>query len=340
MIVTLTANPSVDRTVDLGGPLVRGEVQRAVRVRTDPGGKGVNVARAIVGAGELAVAVLPSRPDDPLVLALRDANVPYRAVPVDGPVRVNVTITEPDGVTTKINDPGLALNGRTLDAMLVELARETAGARWAALSGSLPPGVPADWYATVVRALRGPRGQRSRSTPPVIRLLALVAAGPESAPDLLKPNAEELADLTGDATSPRSSTTCSPRPRRRRTLRRPRRPGRARDARRQGSRARERRGRLVRHAAAHRRPQHRRRGRLLARRLPPRRPRRCRCRRPSAARRRVRRRGRIAARLDRTAGPKTRSSGRRTRRGARRRPLDHTAVRPPADPARPPKRTP
>ena len=196
MIVTLTANPSVDRTIDLAGRLERGEVQRAVRVRTDPGGKGVNVARAIVGAGELAVAVLPSRHDDPLVLALRDANVPYRAVSVPGPVRVNVTITEPDGVTTKINDPGLALEASTLDAMLVELAREAAGARWAALSGSLPPGVPDDWYATVVRALRG-RGSSIAVDTSGAPLAALLAAGPESAPDLLKPNAEELAELTG-----------------------------------------------------------------------------------------------------------------------------------------------
>lgn len=196
MIVTLTANPSLDRTVGLAGPLVRGEVQRAIHVTTDPGGKGVNVARAIVGAGELAVAVLPSRPDDPLVLALRDANVPYRAVPVDGPVRVNLTVTEPDGVTTKINDPGLELEQRTLDAMLVELARETAGARWAALSGSLPPGAPVDWYATVVRTLRG-RGAAIAVDTSGEPLLALVAAGPDSAPDLLKPNAEELAELTG-----------------------------------------------------------------------------------------------------------------------------------------------
>jgi 1-phosphofructokinase len=196
MIVTLTANPSVDRTVDLGGQLVRGEVQRAVRVRTDPGGKGVNVARAIVCAGELAVAVLPSRHDDPLVLALRDANVPYRAVPVPGPVRVNVTITEPDGVTTKINDPGLALGAGTLEAMLAELAREAVGARWAALSGSLPPGVPADWYATVVRTLRG-RGTSIAVDTSGDPLAALLAAGPGSAPDLLKPNAEELAELTG-----------------------------------------------------------------------------------------------------------------------------------------------
>lgn len=196
MIVTLTANPSVDRTIELGGPLERGEVQRATRVSNDPGGKGVNVARAITAAGKLAVAVLPTRPDDPIVLALRDANVPYRAVPVTDAVRVNITIAEPDGTTTKINELGQVLSADALDALINELSREAVGARWAALSGSLPPSAPVDWYATVVRSLRG-RGCSIAVDTSGEPLSALIAAGRASAPDLLKPNAEELAELTG-----------------------------------------------------------------------------------------------------------------------------------------------
>ena len=72
MIVTLTANPSVDRTVLLGGLLLRGQVQRGAAVANDAGGKGVNVARAVAAAGRPAVAVLPGRHDDPLVMALRE----------------------------------------------------------------------------------------------------------------------------------------------------------------------------------------------------------------------------------------------------------------------------
>ena len=54
MIVTLTANPSLDRTVTLPGPLSRGQVQRALTTTSDPGGKGVNVARVATAAGALA----------------------------------------------------------------------------------------------------------------------------------------------------------------------------------------------------------------------------------------------------------------------------------------------
>ncbi len=66
MIVTVTPNPSIDRTVTLPAQLVRGAVHRVQSVSTEPGGKGVNVARALTLAGLDTVAVLPAartRPD-------------------------------------------------------------------------------------------------------------------------------------------------------------------------------------------------------------------------------------------------------------------------------------
>ena len=60
MIVTLTPNPSLDRTVALPGPLIRGGVNRLSGVVVEPGGKGVNVARVLASAGQPATAVLPA----------------------------------------------------------------------------------------------------------------------------------------------------------------------------------------------------------------------------------------------------------------------------------------
>ena len=198
MIVTLTANPSLDRTVTLPGPLSRGQVQRALTTTSDPGGKGVNVARVVTAAGRLAVAVLPGQHDDPLLLALRDVQVTHRPVPVAGRVRVNLTLTEPDGTTTKVNEPGLELDADVREALAAVLVREAAGARWAVLSGSLPPGVPVDWYAELVARLRttGARVALDTSGDP---LLATLADGVSALPDLVKPNGEELAELTGQA---------------------------------------------------------------------------------------------------------------------------------------------
>jgi 1-phosphofructokinase len=196
MIVTLTANPSLDRTVTLPAALERGRVQRALDVRDEPGGKGVNVARVVHAAGQVAVAVLPGSHDDPLVLALREAGVIHRPVPVLGRVRVNLTLAEPDGTTTKVNEAGLRLDAHVLASLGEALVREAAGARWAVLSGSLPPGVPAGWYAELVARLRGTGASVAVDTSGAA---LLAAVGPDAAalPQLVKPNGEELAELVG-----------------------------------------------------------------------------------------------------------------------------------------------
>lgn len=194
MIVTLTANPSLDRTVTLAAPLARGRVQRSVEVISEPGGKGVNVARVVAAGGQLAVAVLPGAADDRLVLALREIGLTHRAVHVDGHVRENLTLSEPDGTTTKVNAPGQPLGADVLERLAHVLLREARGARWAVLSGSLPPAVPVDWYADLVERLAatGAKVAVDTSGP---ALEAIFAAGVSRLPDLVKPNGEELATL-------------------------------------------------------------------------------------------------------------------------------------------------
>src|SRR6478752_4189118 len=117
MIVTVTPNPSIDRTVTLGTPLTRGAVHRVTSATTEPGGKGVNVARALSLAGLDAVALLPAAESDPIVAALHTSGVGFRCVTVTGVVRTNLAITESDGTTTKLNEPGAHLDESALRAL-------------------------------------------------------------------------------------------------------------------------------------------------------------------------------------------------------------------------------
>ena len=142
MIVTLTANPSLDRTVALPGPLLRGEVQRAISVRQESGGKGVNVSRALVASGLKTIAVLPGAEADPVLAGLRETDVPFAALPIGEPLRSNVALTEPGGVTTKINEPGPVLSGDQQEALISLLLDHARGAAWVVLAGSLHPGFP------------------------------------------------------------------------------------------------------------------------------------------------------------------------------------------------------
>ncbi|WP_125611891.1 1-phosphofructokinase family hexose kinase [Specibacter cremeus] len=201
MIVTLTPNPSLDRTIELAAPLARGEVQRAVTATGHPGGKGVNIVRALSAAGTTALALLPGDPGDAVVLALAAEHIPHHALPIGVPLRSNVAITEPDGTTTKVNEPGPALTPDQAQALLELCVAESDGASWLVLAGSLPPGAPDDFHARVIRAVRARHGAHSPKIA-VDSSGAPLAASLAAGPDLLKPNAEELAELTGISDGP------------------------------------------------------------------------------------------------------------------------------------------
>lgn len=196
MIVTVTPNPSVDRTVTLTTPLTRGAVHRIASVSTEPGGKGVNVANALTLAGLDAVAVLPAAADDPFVAALAASGVPHATVPISGAVRTNLAITETDGTTTKLNERGAALDQVSLTALTDAVLERAAAAQWVVLSGSLPPGAPDSWYADLVARL-APLPCKVAVDTSDAPLIALAAGFRQGAPDLIKPNAEELASMVG-----------------------------------------------------------------------------------------------------------------------------------------------
>ena len=196
MILTLTPNPSNDRTVTLAGPLERGAVQRLLSVTMQAGGKGVNISRAAMSAGLTTEAVFPARPDDPFVTELNSAGIACCPAPPAGDVRINLAITEPDGTTTKLNSPGATVSARHLDDLAATLLDRAAVASWVVLAGSLPPGAPDGWYAELVRSLRRTPARVAVDTSEG-PLAALVDALPEAAPDLMKPNGEELASFVG-----------------------------------------------------------------------------------------------------------------------------------------------
>ncbi len=199
MIVTLTANPSLDRAIALDEALRPGEVQAAASAREDAGGKGINVARVVAAAGVDAVAVLPLAEDDPFDAALRATRIATHRVPVTGHARANLTITDPDGVTTKLNLPGATLAPADAAAVIAAVVEASRGARWLVLAGSLPPGVGDDFYVDVVTAVRAAHGADAPRIAVDTSGAALTAVVERAHPDLIKPNDEELAELAGVA---------------------------------------------------------------------------------------------------------------------------------------------
>ena len=209
MIVTITPNPSIDRTLQLPA-LRRGEVIRVSGVSSEAGGKGINVSRSLATMGVTTVAIAPAstatraRLDD-----LLGGSTPLRTVPIAGDIRVNLTLVEPDGTVTKVNEPGPSLDATAAARLLEDVvaavldilaadgdttARPAAASdvdRWVVCCGSLPPGLSDRFYAEVAACVPG----KVRVAVDADRAALRAVAG--SAIGLLKPNHAELEELVG-----------------------------------------------------------------------------------------------------------------------------------------------
>ncbi|WP_240962237.1 1-phosphofructokinase family hexose kinase [Sphingobium sp. TB-6] len=193
-VFTVTLNPAIDQTVMLDR-LVPGEVHRACSIRQDAGGKGINAASCLAD-WDVPVTVLGllgganAAPFDVLFAA---KSIIDRCQRHAGSTRVNLKLVDPHG-TTDINMDGVAATGASIDAVIATLDEQVGAGDLVILSGSLPPGCPADIYASLTAMLqrRGATILLDSSGPALRHALA----GPVL-PTVLKPNLHELAEWHG-----------------------------------------------------------------------------------------------------------------------------------------------
>jgi 1-phosphofructokinase len=167
---------------------------RAQAVRVDPGGKGINVSRALAthGLPTRAVVTVGGAEGEHLVTLLRGTGIDVVPVPIGGAIRSNITVVEPDGTTTKFNEPGAELTAEELNSVFDAVQRAVESADWLVASGSLPPGTPPEVYADLVRSLAGSGIRVAIDTSGPALSASLTAE-----PTLVKPNRDELAEAAG-----------------------------------------------------------------------------------------------------------------------------------------------
>ncbi|MFF8651079.1 1-phosphofructokinase family hexose kinase [Streptomyces griseoluteus] len=195
MILTVTLNTALDITYRVTSLRPHAE-HRVSEVVERPGGKGVNVARVLAALGYAVTVTGFAGGPTGQVLRERLAAAPGitdALVPVGGPTRRTVAVVdELTGDTTQLNEPGPHIGVTEWAAFLRAYDTLLADARAVALCGSLPPGVPVGAYAGLIRVAR------SAGVPVLLDTGGEpLRRGIAARPDIVKPNAAELAELTG-----------------------------------------------------------------------------------------------------------------------------------------------
>ncbi|WP_326944036.1 1-phosphofructokinase family hexose kinase [Amycolatopsis sp. NBC_01307] len=185
MILTVTPNTALDVTYTVDGLRPDG-VHRVREVRSRAGGKGINVARVLhaLGVDVRAVATAGGATGSAVAADLGAAGLPAELVPIAGETRRTTTVLGDDGSVTLLNEPGPALSVAEW-ALLADAVRRHAP-EVLVCSGSLPPGAPSGAYASLLTG-----------TSVLDTSGAALLAGLAAHPAVVKPNAEELREVTG-----------------------------------------------------------------------------------------------------------------------------------------------
>ena len=164
-------------------------------MRTDPGGKGINVSKVIqkLGRESVAAGILGGSTGRAIASALEAMELRTGFWFVEGETRTNLKVIDPVNHTnTDLNEPGITVSEEILKGLLQELLLQVDREDIVVLSGSLPKGAPEDTYGTWVKACR--------ETGAKVILDAdgeLFAEGIKASPYLVKPNNHELSRLVG-----------------------------------------------------------------------------------------------------------------------------------------------
>lgn len=192
-VLTVTLNPALDLTVQL--PSLRlGEVNRSESLQVHAAGKGLNVAQVLADLGHQLTVTGFLGADNPQAFEqlFEARGFADEFVRVAGDTRSNIKLAEAGGQVTDINGPGLMIAEAERVELLARLKRLAPAHDLVVVAGSLPRGVQVEWFVELLRTLKqlGVRVALDTSG-------AALRAGLATAPWLIKPNEEELAEARG-----------------------------------------------------------------------------------------------------------------------------------------------
>lgn len=193
MILVINMNASVDKRYQMTD-LVKGEVMRAQEVDNTPGGKGLHVANVATILGEdcVATGLLGGKSGEFIAEALNDYGISQDFVTIKGETRSCLAIITADGAQTEILEPGPKVSEEELAAFMKKYHELLAKSSVVVASGSMPQGVPKDFYATLIKEAREAGKQFLLDTSG-----EALEKGIKAQPYFIKPNKDEIRALKG-----------------------------------------------------------------------------------------------------------------------------------------------
>lgn len=188
MIITVTLNPAVDKTVTVG-KLCPGELNKVCSSREDAGGKGINVSKTIksLGGKSIATGFLGGLPGDGIARTLKELEIEADFVQIGGQTRTNLKIADADGCVTEVNEPGPVVSTTECERLEEKLRERIASGDMVILSGSLPKGIPADFYGKLTEMIKALGASVFVDADGEAFVHAV-----DAKPDVMKPNLAEL----------------------------------------------------------------------------------------------------------------------------------------------------
>lgn len=193
MIVTVTMNPAIDKTVEID-TLQHGGLNRIKRVEYDAGGKGINVSKTIreLGGNTVATGFLGGNNGRTIANVLKEKEIDCDFIWVDGETRTNTKVFEENGALTELNEPGPTISEAQIEELMKKLEGYAGEETLFVLSGSIPAGVDKDIYARIIRLVHN-KGSRVFLDADGELFRKALSAGP----DIIKPNRVELEEYAG-----------------------------------------------------------------------------------------------------------------------------------------------
>lgn len=193
MILTVTINPAIDRTISVDRLAFEDRAYINSSCES-PGGRGINASCVLhsFGGETLAIATAGGRSGKRFVQSLKGCGFPVSVVPIQNDIRTNLTITDEQGLTVNLNEPGPELSKAEIARFKRAVRERLDRSSWLMLCGSIPPGVPSSLYGELVSLARKKKVRTLlHANGDVLR--EGIAAGPTIA----TPNQHEVERLLG-----------------------------------------------------------------------------------------------------------------------------------------------